>query len=101
MSGHPRQGGHSEGELVPASTTIPDSNDTGTQLRRRKEASLRLPPLETGHRDPFECEPPRTSDYGLTPQELRAEIRRCQQMGWQPWEIRARFVNPNTIGAAA
>lgn len=32
------------------------------------------------------------SDFGLTPDELRAEIRRCQAAGWQPWEIRARFV---------
>ena len=35
---------------------------------------------------PYDCNP-----FGLTPRELRAEIRRCLREGWQTWEIAARF----------
>lgn len=102
MKGRPRQGGPSKGDFVQTTTNLPAQQDSGTQIRRRYKAALRLPPLECGRRDPLEKEPCRQpSDYGLTPEELRAEIRRCQEAGWQPWEIRARFMNPNTIGAAA
>ena len=29
--------------------------------------------------------------YGLSPREVRSEIRRCAANGWQLWEIRLRF----------
>lgn len=38
----------------------------------------------------FPCD---TNPYGLTPAELRREIRRCAARGWQLWEIRYRFAN--------
>jgi hypothetical protein len=31
------------------------------------------------------------STYGLTPRELRREVRRCADAGWLPWELLARF----------
>ena len=33
----------------------------------------------------------RPSNYSLTPRELSAHIRHLCQLGWQSWEIRARF----------
>lgn len=34
---------------------------------------------------------PCTNPFGLTPAELRREIRRLSARGWQLWEIRRRF----------
>lgn len=31
--------------------------------------------------------------YGLTLREVRAEMRRCVDRGWQLWEIRYRFAS--------
>lgn len=31
--------------------------------------------------------------YGLTLREVRAEIRRLSDRGWQTWEIRLRFAS--------
>jgi len=31
------------------------------------------------------------SNFGLSPAELTAEVRRRRREGWQSWEIRARF----------
>lgn len=36
---------------------------------------------------------PCSNPFGLTPTELRAEIRRCAARGWQLWEIRYRFAS--------
>jgi hypothetical protein len=33
----------------------PTSDSTAAQLRRRREAALRLPPLESGYRDPLDA----------------------------------------------
>lgn len=41
------------GHHATAPTTIDDRHDIGEQLRRRREASYRLPPLESGVRDPI------------------------------------------------
>jgi hypothetical protein len=34
---------------------MPPADDVVAQLKRRREASLRLPPLACGHRDPLDC----------------------------------------------
>lgn len=62
-----------------------------TQVRRRRRAALRLPPVpETGLRDPLlerHNRDRKPSTFGLTPRELTAEARRLRACGWQPWEI--------------
>lgn len=85
-----------------ATTVPPCPDDTGTQIRRRRIASYRLTPLDDGRQDPLEStfRPPQPSSYGLTVEELRAEIRRCQNAGWQPWELRARFTDPRLLQAS-
>ncbi len=43
-------------EVLPTLTdaaTVPQADDIPTQLHRRREASLRLPPLNNGLRDPW------------------------------------------------
>ena len=40
---------------------------------------------------------PRAESFALTRAELRREVDRCRADGWQPWEIAARFTNPNRI----
>ncbi len=41
------------GENTTADTTVPVADDIPRQLRRRRDAGLRLPPLDDGHRDPW------------------------------------------------
>jgi len=41
-----------ETNLPPGTPVVPD--DIAAQLRRRREASWRLPPLESGFRDPLD-----------------------------------------------
>lgn len=64
--------------------------ETVSSVRARRVAALRLPPLECGRRDPMDPD----SSGGvlcLFPAELRAEASRCLALGWQLWEIQARF----------
>jgi hypothetical protein len=86
-------------------STVPFTADSiGEQLRRRRAASYRVPPLDhSGLRDPLEtpCRQREPSSFGLSEIELRAEIARCQRAGWTAEEIRVRFVNPRMIGAVA
>jgi hypothetical protein len=73
------------------------------QLRRRRDAALRLPPLpwrvaQLGRsglaaRDPL-VPAQRTggpSTYSLRPHEMRAEVARMRRDGWSPEEIRQRL----------
>jgi hypothetical protein len=64
-------------------------------LCHRRQTSLRCTPLDDGRRDPLDPIPPLYSTApmvaGLEPWELAAEGRRLQQLGWHPWEIRARL----------
>ncbi|MFD3729993.1 hypothetical protein [Streptomyces sp. NPDC058632] len=69
-----------------------------TQLRSRRAAGYRTPPLTCGcpyafHRDPLDCDaaPTGHSDYGLTLRELWAEYRRLRAAGWTPGEVRRRL----------
>jgi hypothetical protein len=39
------------------------------------------------------------STFGLTRRELAAEIRRCRASGWLDWEIRTRFVDPQSVAS--
>lgn len=67
------------------------------QLRIRRAAAWRLPPLPDGRRDPLD--PPdtlgsRPSCYGLSRAGLAFERSRCRELGWQEWELQARFTDP-------
>lgn len=64
-------------------------------LRRRREAALRLPPLESGQRDPWPPEErPGPCSYLMTPAALAAELARLED--WQDWEVAARLGLPET-----
>ena len=81
-------------------------NDKGTAapLRRRRDAALRLPPLEhLGVADPLDArtDPPGPSTFGLTPTELVAEARRLRGQGWGCWEVRVRLVRPELAGVTS
>jgi hypothetical protein len=85
------------------------ANGIPLQLRRRRGASWRLPPLDCGYRDPMHCEPPGVRGYedaaamllslGLTPAPnlpaLRVmwkagdESRRVVEVIGQRWEMTA------------
>ncbi|MDP9398303.1 MAG: hypothetical protein M3P96_11020 [Actinomycetota bacterium] len=74
------------------------------QLRRRREAALRLPPHnKCRHSDPLDClhAEVRPSSYGLSPADLLAEGRRLRAQGWASWEISARLARPELVGAAS
>lgn len=65
-------------------------------LRRRRLASLRLPPLEDGRRDTLDPSDPtgfRVAPFvaGLEAWELAAEGRRLERAGWESWELAARL----------
>jgi hypothetical protein len=65
-----------------------------TDLRRRREAALRLPPLPDGRRDPLDAAAPRfgsPSTYSLPARDLGRHIRQLRRQGWQSWEVRVRF----------
>jgi hypothetical protein len=48
-------GGNVETNLPPDAAAVPDElAEYVAQLRRRREASWRLPPLESGYRDPLD-----------------------------------------------
>jgi hypothetical protein len=50
-----------------------------------------------------------TNDFGLTPRELRRELHRLADLGWQTWELAHRFgctpcedtINTDAFGGAA
>jgi hypothetical protein len=75
------------------------------QLRRRREAALRLVPLDGGFvRDPLAAVAPRPrtpSAFGLSPTELITEAWRLRDSGWQGWEIAATLVRPSELGVAS
>jgi hypothetical protein len=75
------------------------SNDYAAALRRRRETALRLPPLESGVRDPLDesAVPLRApSTYSLAPGELIREARRLAEKNWQAWELAARLTLPGS-----
>ena len=85
------------------SPTVPFAADsTGEQIHRRRTASYRLAPLDDGRQDPLEnaFRGSERSSFGLGVEELRAEVRRCEKAGWQPWEIEQRFTNPRLVQAS-
>ncbi|MFI1449069.1 hypothetical protein [Streptomyces virginiae] len=63
------------------------------QLRRRREAAYRCPPLDCGHRDPLDCAATATgpSTYGLSDDELRAHANQLIRWGWSVDEVLARL----------
>jgi hypothetical protein len=70
-------------------------------LHRRRSESRRLEPVECRchdrHTDPSDCQVDELggpTDFGLTPAELVAEIKRCDAEGWSRWELLARFTSP-------
>ncbi|MFE3580567.1 hypothetical protein [Streptomyces vinaceus] len=67
--------------------------DLADQLRRRREAAYRCPPLPCGHRDPLDClsSPNGPSTYGLTEQELRQHANDLIRAGWSLDEILTRL----------
>lgn len=75
--------------------------DLTAQLARRRAASWRLPPLDTGWRDPWHRVADRRtpSDFGLRRRELAGEVGRCRAHGWQRWEIAERFTDPRRVAA--
>lgn len=76
--------------------------DIAAQLRRRHAAARRLAPLDSGVRDPLDelvLPWPRPCSYGLSADELLAEVRRRQAEGWTRDELLARFVDPRTVAA--
>lgn len=62
---------------------------------RRRQASLRCPPMDCGRRDPMDTYPEgflaAPVVMGLEPWELLAEAKRLERAGWWPWEIRMRL----------
>ncbi|WP_327282282.1 hypothetical protein [Streptomyces sp. NBC_01205] len=69
------------------------------QLRRRREAAYRCPPLPCGHRDPLDCAASAAgpSTYGLTESELRAHANQLIRWGWSLDEVLTRLaVQPRT-----
>jgi hypothetical protein len=87
------------------SSTVPFAADSvGEQIRRRREAANApdVHRLACGRYDPLDPlpRPSEPSTFGLTVRELRAEINRCKRLGWQDWELRVRFVNPDDLQRA-
>ncbi len=68
-------------------------------LRKRRAAAWRLPPLECRRHDPWDPMPadPRPSTFGLDPDDLLELARHHWRNGWQPWECYHRLA----IGEAA
>ena len=66
------------------------------QPRRRRDAALRLPPLDHGHRDPLDrlTTPVGPATFGLTPAELVAEAHRLRAEGWSACEVAVRLARP-------
>ena len=76
------------------------AKDIAAQLRRRRDAALRLPVLEhLGVADPWDAlgGPDGPASYGLTGRELATEATRCIDAGWSGWEVRTRFLDPRTV----
>jgi hypothetical protein len=98
-----RRPGRGSGTFVKAA----DPNDNTisvaetAQLRRRRAASWRCPPLPNGSRDPLgHADGRRTPcNYSLTRAELLEEVERCRAAGWAGWELGERFVDPRTVAA--
>lgn len=64
------------------------------QIRRRRAAALRCPPLDDGHRDPMDrlARIDKPSTYGMTESQLRAYANHLVlNEGWSPWEVRQRL----------
>ena len=80
-----------------------DSDPIARQLRRRRAAALRCPPLESGHRDPLDarCAPAGPGTFGLSAVELVAEARRLRGQGWDCWEVSVRLAQPELAGATS
>lgn len=82
----------------------PHPDDSGAQLRRRREAANApdVHRLACGRRDPLDPlpRPAEPSDFGLSESELWAEIRRCRAAGWLDWELQQRFRNPTDLRRA-
>ena len=98
---HPRPGAPTATNKTNAATKQLDHRQsTAAQLRRRRDAALRCPPLDwrvarcgrsgLAARDPLvpaqRAEGPST--YGLLPHELWAEVRRLRRAGWPVDEVR-------------
>lgn len=69
------------------------------QIRRRREAAYRCPPLPCGRRDPLDCAASTDgpSTYGLTDDELRAHANQLIRWGWSLEEVLTRLdVQPRT-----
>jgi len=65
---------------------------TAAQLRVRRAAGCRLPPLACGRRDPLDpLGIRRPSTFGLTSGELRSEANRLAGLGWAREEVTARL----------
>jgi hypothetical protein len=80
-----------------STVSVPQPADTGAiprQLRRRREASWRLPPLDDGRCDPLDpgAELHQGATFGMDPDGVRAEAERCRRdLGFLEWEIHHRF----------
>jgi hypothetical protein len=67
---------------------------TDSPFRRRRAASLRLPPLADGFRDPLDrgARTGEPSTYGMNETELRRYANHLvAHEGWSPWEVRQRL----------
>lgn len=73
------------------------------QLRQRRAASYRRPPMPCGHRDPLDCDAATAGPgtYGLTDAELRAHAAQLIRCGWSLAEVRTRLAVQLPLGVAA
>ncbi|MFD3698502.1 hypothetical protein ACFWUZ_20525 [Streptomyces sp. NPDC058646] len=79
--------------------SLPQRTTVAQQLRQRREASYRCPPMDCGHRDPLDCAATADgpSTYGLTDDELRAHANQLIRQGWSLDEVLTRLaVQPRT-----
>jgi hypothetical protein len=103
MSERPAAGGALEMTTGKVTSRIPPANDIRAQLRRRREASLRLPPLADGRRDPLD--PPLLTDqdravlryvwrllarHGLLTAGMKAELSRIASLDGHPIQVPKR-----------
>lgn len=77
----------------PGSATLAPADAIALQLRRRRAAAYRCPPMDCGHRDPLDCvaSPAGPSTFGLTDNELRAHANQLIRLGWSLEEVLTRL----------
>lgn len=89
--------------MTPAATSTidgerQDSVELAAQLQRRREAAARLPPLPSGHRDPWARRSDAPDESYRIPEQRQDDRRRCELgrpcQEWGASRFRAERVCP-------